>query len=597
MRSEERFGKAFRANPQPMTITTFEDGRYIEVNRSFLELSGFSRDEVIGHTALELGMWQTPEDRSEFIEKTVRSDQRVSYESKIRTKSGEVRTALLAADRLTFAGHDCVMICAIDITDRKHAEEALRESEARFRNMADTAPVMIWVSGVDRETTYLNKEWLELRGRTLEEELGHGWAVGIHPDDRSEAVEIYHSSFDRRQSFEMEFRILRHDEEYRWIVARGTPRFSSSDEFLGYIGTCIDITERKESAEALIRANEELKELKNKLEAENIYLHQELQQDQTFGDIVGQSAAIKYVLFKVSQVAPTDSSVLVMGETGTGKELIARAIHEASPRKDRPLIRVNCAALSPTLIESELFGHEKGSFTGASGRKVGRFELANHGTLMLDEIGELPLDLLAKLLRVLQEGEFERVGGVTTIKMDVRVIAMTNRDLEREAERGRFREDLWYRLNVFPITTPPLRDRREDIPILAEHFTRLLSRKFGKEINAISPDTMAALTGYAWPGNLRELANVIERAVINSRGSVLRLQEDLTLRQTEISLASTKTLEETERDHITAVLSELNWRIDGPRGGARVLGINASTLRTRMAKLGIHKPNGASSDQ
>jgi chemotaxis protein methyltransferase CheR len=284
-----------------------------------------------------------------------------------------------------------------------------------------------------------------------------------------------------------------------------------------------------------------------------------------------------------------------MGETGTGKELVARAIHDASSRKDQPLIMVNCAALSPTLIESELFGHEKGSFTGAAGRKIGRFELANHGTLMLDEIGELPLDLQAKMLRVLQEGEFERVGSGNTIKTDVRVIAMTNRDLKREVDRGRFREDLWYRLNVFPITTPPLRDRREDIPLLAEHFTSLLSRKFGKDITAISPDSMEALSSYSWPGNVRELANVIERAVINSRGSVLRIQEDLTSRQAEVVLMANKTLEEIERDHITAVLEDLNWRIDGPKGGARILGINPSTLRTRMAKLGIHKPNGASS--
>ena len=480
----------------------------------------------------------------------------------------------------------------IDITERKLTEEKVRESEDRFRNMADNAPMMVWVSGVDKLTTYFNKEWLDFSGRTMEQELGNGWAEGVHPDDLAHCLEVYHTRFDQRERFEMEYRLRRFDGEYRWVVDRGTPRFTTQGEFRGYIGTAIDITDRKESERELLAAHDELKELKNQLEAENIYLQEELRQDQAFGDIVGQSSAISYVLYKVSQVAPIDSTVLVMGETGTGKELVARAIHEASKRNDRPLIKVNCAALAPSLVESELFGHEKGAFSGAGARKLGRFELANTGTLLLDEIGDLPLDLQSKLLRVIQEGEFERVGSGTTIKTDVRIIALTNRDLKHEVEQGRFREDLWYRLNVFPITTPPLRDRPDDIPILTEHFARTLGRKFGKEVTAVSPDTMKALCAYSWPGNVRELANVIERAIINLRGTVLKVQEEFSVGESEMLTTSAKTLEEMERDYIVRILEDMHWRIDGPRGAARILDVNPSTLRTRMAKLGIQKPNG-----
>jgi chemotaxis protein methyltransferase CheR len=253
---------------------------------------------------------------------------------------------------------------------------------------------------------------------------------------------------------------------------------------------------------------------------------------------------------------------------------------------------VNCAALSPSLIESELFGHEKGAFTGAGARKLGRFELANTGTLLLDEIGELPLDLQSKLLRVLQEGEFERVGSGKTVKTDVRILASTNRDLKQAIAKGTFREDLWYRLNVFPITTPPLRDRRDDIPLLTEHFARIFARKIGKDITGISPETLSTLSSYSWPGNVRELANVIERAVINLRGKVLKIREDFSVHNAETLAASVKTLNDIERDHIFQVLEDLNWKVDGPKGAARVLGINPSTLRSRMSKLGITKPNG-----
>jgi formate hydrogenlyase transcriptional activator len=346
------------------------------------------------------------------------------------------------------------------------------------------------------------------------------------------------------------------------------------------------LSQREELESALQAANNELHQLKNQLEAENIYLQQELQLDEKSGEIVGQSDAIKYVLFKINQVAPTDTTVLIMGETGTGKELVARALHAGSPRKDRPLVKVNCSALAPTLIESELFGHEKGAFTGAVGRKPGRFELANGGTIFLDEIGELPPELQVKLLRVIQESEFERIGGNKTIKVDVRIIAATNRNLKMEVDHGTFREDLWYRLNVYPITTPPLRQRKEDIPLLVQHFVGTYAKKFNKSISSVSPRTMDDLQAHSWPGNVRELANVIERAVVHTHGNVLQVVDHF---KAVSETVPTETLEEVEREYILRTLENTGWRIEGPHGAAKILGLNPSTLRTRMIKLGIQR--------
>jgi transcriptional regulator with GAF, ATPase, and Fis domain len=280
--------------------------------------------------------------------------------------------------------------------------------------------------------------------------------------------------------------------------------------------------------------------------------------------------------------------VLITGETGTGKELVARAIHGASARKERAFIKVNCGALAPSLIESELFGHEKGAFTGAGARKLGRFELAIGGTIFLDEIGELPLELQVKLLRVIQEGEFERLGGNKTIQADVRIIAATNRNLKVEVDNGRFREDLWYRLNVYPITVPPLRQRKEDIPLLVEHFVNGYAKKFGKIITSVSPRALQTFQSHSWPGNVRELANAIERAVIHAKGSVLHTIDRFEEIVEEPPFAA-KTLEEVERDYIVRTLENTGWRIEGPHGAANVLGLNPSTLRTRMIKLGIQR--------
>jgi formate hydrogenlyase transcriptional activator len=365
-----------------------------------------------------------------------------------------------------------------------------------------------------------------------------------------------------------------------------------------------DITDRKALEEALQQAHDgleqqvekrtvelrtalsEIKILKDQLETENIYFRQEIKMKHRFERIIGQSDGLKYALYRAEQVAPANTTVLILGETGTGKELIAFAIHDMSPRKERPLVTVNCAALPGNLIESELFGREKGAFTGADTRQVGRFEIANGSTLCLDEIGELPLELQAKLLRVIQHSEFERLGSSRTVKVDVRIIATTNRDLEEEVSKGRFRQDLYYRLNVFPITVPPLRQRKEDIPLMVEAFIERYSRKLGKAVTSIPKEAMKALQDYPWPGNVRELENIIERAVILCPGSVLQLADKLEISSPPLSSA-VKTLEETERNQIFKILSETRWRIEGKDGAAVILGINPSTLRARIHKFGI----------
>lgn len=330
----------------------------------------------------------------------------------------------------------------------------------------------------------------------------------------------------------------------------------------------------------------EIEKLKDQLEAERAYLQEEIKLQYNHENIIGQSDAIKYVLYKVEQIAGGNTIVLVLGETGTGKELVARAIHGLSSRKDRALVKVNCATLPSNLIESELFGHEKGAFTGVHSRHLGRFEVADGATLFLDEIGELPLELQPKLLRVVQDGEFERLGSSHTIKIDVRIIAATNRNLEEEVRRGRFRDDLWYRLNIFPVTVPPLRDRLDDIPLLVEFYVKKISRRMGKSIEFIPTSVMNALQSYHWPGNVRELENVLERAVINSSGPKLHLVDELKKPQKDLSTTQ-KTLEAVERDYIVQILDQTHGKVSGKNGAAEILGLNRSTLRARMRKLGI----------
>ena len=356
--------------------------------------------------------------------------------------------------------------------------------------------------------------------------------------------------------------------------------------------------ERLKADERLRQALAEVEALKNRLHAENVYLQEEIQGEHNFAEMVGGSPALLAVLRQVEQVAATDSTVLVLGETGTGKELIARAVHSRSARRDRPLVKVNCSAISAGLVESELFGHVKGAFTGALDRRIGRFELADGGTIFLDEVGDLPLETQVKLLRVLQEREFEPVGSSRTLKVNVRVIAATNRNLEEAVASGRFRADLFYRLNVFPVRVPPLRDRRGDVPQLVMFFLARFAKEFGKPVEVVSQPTMERLVAYDWPGNIRELQNIIERAAVLSSGRVLELGPDLLPVGRPVGSASVRpeapadgvTLEEMERRHIREALERSRWVVEGPAGAAKALGLHPNTLRSRMSRLGISRP-------
>jgi len=463
--------------------------------------------------------------------------------------------------------------------ERLYMETVLKENEARLRDLFDEAPIAYVNEGLDSKFIRANRTALKTLGITPEQVEGT-YGKSFIPDT-PEAQRRLNEAFDSigkgidTSGVVLELR-RKDNGKPLWI------RWWSRPDSAGtYTRTMfIDITEQ------MLMEQE-----KTRLEATNIYLQEEIKGSHNFEELIGSSTSLKKVLKNVERVASTDSTVLVTGETGTGKELIARAIHNLSPRKNKPLVKVNCAAIPAGLIESELFGHEKGAFTGALTKKIGRFEVADKGTIFLDEIGELPLDLQSKLLRVLQESEFERVGGTQTFKINVRVIAATNRNLEHLTKSGQYRPDLYYRLNVFPIHLPALRERDGDIPLLAQYFVRKFVTAFGKKIEKIPERMLAALQRYPWPGNIRELEHVIERAVILSEGPELEPIDWLSPASGTVSEnGKALTLEEVERQHIRAILEQTNWRVSGPSGAAAVLGLKPTTLEARMKKLRITRP-------
>ncbi|BFU91285.1 MAG: hypothetical protein NTAFB01_24720 [Nitrospira sp.] len=463
--------------------------------------------------------------------------------------------------------------------ERERMDARLKENEERLRDLFDEAPIAYVNEGLDSKFIRANKTALKTLGITPEQVEGTYGKTFI--PDSEEAQRRLKEAFDSigkgidTKGVVLELR-RKDNGKPLWIRWWSRP-----DPTGAYTRTMfIDITEQ-------VLMEQE----KARLEAQNVYLQEEIKGNHNFDELIGSSTSLKTILKHVERVAPTDSTVLITGETGTGKELIARAIHNLSPRKNKPLVKVNCAAIPTGLIESELFGHEKGAFTGALARKMGRFEVADKGTIFLDEIGELPLELQSKLLRVLQEDEFERVGGTQTFKVNVRVIAATNRNLEQLSKSGQYRPDLFYRLHVFPIHLPALREREGDIPVLAQYFVRKLSANCGKKIDRIPERMMTALQRYSWPGNIRELEHVIERAVILSEGQELEPIDWLSPASSKGSgNEKTLTLEEMERQHIRDVLEQTNWRVSGPTGAASVLGLKPTTLEARMKKLGIARP-------
>jgi transcriptional regulator with GAF, ATPase, and Fis domain len=378
----------------------------------------------------------------------------------------------------------------------------------------------------------------------------------------------------------------------KWVSGTGRPERHENGDIV-WDSIVLDITEKKFSELNLREALDQLTKLKNKFQSENVHLKKEIDLAYNYKDMIYASSEISEVLNEVDMVAATNATVLLQGETGTGKEIIARAIHYNSHRKSRPLIKVNCATIPKELIESELFGHKKGAFTGAIEDRIGKFQLAHGGTLFLDEIGELPIDMQPKLLRVLQEAEIEAIGSSKTVKLDVRIIAATNRNLLEEIEKGNFREDLFFRLNVFPVVIPPLRDRKDDIPVLINHFVAKFSKKYRKKLKTISKEHLESLMGYDWPGNVRELENLIERAVIISKDERLTSNLGFSDKNSEHERSLNnigKTLNDVQREHIIKTLKSVEWKISGKDGAAAILDVKPSTLRDRMAKLGIQKP-------
>ena len=609
--SEEKFATAFETNPAAITLTRLEDGLFLDVNDAWVSLNGYSRDEVIGQSGRKLPIWPTAEAANLFVQELREKGALRGWEQKFLNKSGEVFVTQLSAQLITIRGESVILSTMVDITARKQAEAELSESEHRLSRTQEIAHLGSWELDLQSKRLFWSDEVYRIYG-LQPQEFGvtyEAFMEIVHPADRAAVDAAYLSSVrESRDLYESEHRVVRKSTgEIRTVHEKCEHIRDASGQIIRSVGMVQDITERKKMEEALEKSRDELElrveertielkkalseieAMKDRLEAENIYFRQENKMKHQFENIIGQSDGLTYVLYRAQQVASMNTTVLILGETGTGKELIAAAIHNMSTRKERPLITVNCAALPGNLIESELFGREKGAFTGADVRRMGRFEVANGSTLCLDEIGELPLELQGKLLRVIQHNEFERLGSSQTIKVDVRIVATTNRNLEEEVRNGRFRQDLYYRLNVFPITIPPLRQRKDDIMPLVHAFTERYSRKMGKQITSIQKETMKMLQDYPWPGNIRELENIIERAVILCPGPVLELVDKLGTSSCEFS-STVKTLDETERNQILKILSETKWRIEGKDGAATILGVNPSTLRAKMHKFEIVRP-------
>jgi PAS domain S-box-containing protein len=468
-----------------------------------------------------------------------------------------------------------------DVTAAKQAEEKLRQSERELRQLLDLTPQHVTVLGPDRRRRlYNNQAALDYHGLTLEEWRSADHDRLFHPQDAERITREHPGKFLSGSPHEIEGRLLRRDGQYRWFLFRVNPMLDEQGRITRWYVAGTDIEDRKQAEQ--------------RLQNENVALREEIDKASMFEEIVGTSPPLQTVLSRISKVAPTDSSVLITGETGTGKELVARAIHRRSRCSSRAFVSVNCAAVPRDLIASELFGHEKGSFTGATQRRLGRFELAEGGTIFLDEIGELPAETQIALLRVLQEHEFERVGGAGSIRTNVRVIAATNRDLEAAIAAGTFRSDLFYRLNVFPIEIPPLRERREDIPLLVGYFIDRYARKAGKNISGINKRSLDLLQSYPWPGNIRELQNIIERSVIVCETENFSVDESWLSRQplaTEPNrgLDLFKKLPSQEKAIIEAALSETGGRVYGPSGAASRLGMPRSTLESKIRLLKINK--------
>jgi PAS domain S-box-containing protein len=559
-----------------LILTARPDGYLDYFNKPWLDYLGATLDDVTGWK-----WWDVihPEDVEGIVAKwraCLATGEIFESETRVRRANGEYRWMFHRKVPVRDADGNIVKWYgwSLDIDERKTAE-------AEFRQIVDLAPQLIAVYGPNRERLYANRVLLDYLGFSLEEWRQSGPGNYVYPDDNGRLDVVLGHAVARGSAEELELRARKRDGTYRWFLARFNPLRNEQGQITRWYITGTDIEDRKQA--------------EDRLRQENVCLREEIDKASMFEEIVGTSLALKSVLSRISKVAPSDSTVLITGETGTGKELVARAIHRRSNRASRVFVSVNCAAIPRELIASELFGHEKGAFTGATQQRLGRFELANDGTLFLDEVGELPAETQIALLRVLQEHEFERVGGTRPIRADVRVIAATNRDLQAAISAGSFRSDLFYRLNVFPIEIPSLRERRADIPLLFEYFIDRYARKAGKNIKRVSKKTLELLQSYPWPGNIRELQNVIERSVILCETEIFSIDESWLPQQPLLTAEPNPQVElprrllAQEKEMIEAALKESRGRIFGPKGAAAKLGIPRSTLESKIRSLKINK--------
>jgi formate hydrogenlyase transcriptional activator len=481
-----------------------------------------------------------------------------------------------------------------DIDSRKRAEEAVRSNEQGLRQIVESIPGFVATLSPAGDLELVNRQTLEYFGKSLEEMRNWAASGAIHPEDLPGVIDAWRRAIESGQPLKSEHRSRRADGVYRWFQLRGIPQRDAEGRIVRWYHLATDIDDRKRAEDKLAKAFEEIKRLKDRLHDENMALREQIDQAFMFEEIVGSSPALKSVISSIKIVAPTDSTVLITGETGTGKEMVARAIHKSSQRAGQPFITVNLASIPPSLVASELFGHEKGAFTGALQQRRGRFELAHSGTIFLDEIGELPPETQVALLRLLQERQFERVGGSRVIPTDVRIVAASNRDLAGAIASGTFRADLFYRLNVFPIHVPPLRDRKEDIPMLIDYFVKRYADKIGKQIRKIDKKTLKLCQSYRWPGNIRELQNIVERSVILCTGDTFWVEETWFSSQAaprlKRSSSLTRTVKDYEKELIEAALARSNGKVAGPNGAAVKLGIPRSTLalKIKQLKIGAH---------
>jgi formate hydrogenlyase transcriptional activator len=601
----KRAEEALRANERNLRLMVDNIPGFIATLTAKGEVEVLNRQtlEYFGKTIEELKDWEAsdavhPDDQLHVIEAwrhAVQTGEPYAKEFRQRRADGVYRWFQSRAlpNRDTAGRITGWYMLLTDIDDRKRAEEALRSREENLRLLVDSIPGFVATMNAAGELEVVNRQSSQYFGKTIDELKNWATNDAIHPDDLQRVIRTLDQGVAAGQPFEYETRARRADGVYRWHQGRCQPQRDEAGRIVRWYILVTDINERKHAENALEKAYEEIRRLNERLRAENVLLRQQIDRVFMFEEIVGSSSALRNVLASIVQVAPTDATVLISGETGTGKELIAHAIHNRSQRASRPFVSVNCASIPPSLIASELFGHEKGAFTGAVQRRQGRFELANSGTIFLDEIGELPEETQIALLRVIQERAVERVGGSRVIPTDVRIIAATNRDLAAAIDSGAFRSDLFYRLNVFPIHVPPLKERKEDIPILIEYFIKRYADKAGKRITKIDRNSLDLCESYDWPGNIRELQNIVERSVILCNGDTFRVEQawltahSASPRPERRSL--TNALQSYERKLIEAALAESNGRVAGPEGAAAKLGIPRSTLDTRIKQLNIER--------